>query len=77
MASVSSSLPPDLPDPPEQYDQDYMLRLLNLLSIALFQLHDRRPLIGSTINLDRLPTSATGLRVGEVWNDGGTLKIVT
>jgi hypothetical protein len=24
-----------------------------------------------------LPTSATGLPVGSVWNDAGTLKIVT
>lgn len=29
------------------------------------------------INFTGLPTSATGLSTGDVWNDGGTLKIVT
>ena len=30
-----------------------------------------------TINMPSLPTSATGLSAGDVWNDGGTLKIVS
>ena len=29
-----------------------------------------------TINLPTLPTSATGLAAGDIWNDSGTLKIV-
>jgi hypothetical protein len=29
-----------------------------------------------TINAGNLPTSATGLVAGDIWNDGGTLKIV-
>jgi hypothetical protein len=28
------------------------------------------------INMSSLPTSATGLSAGDIWNDGGTLKIV-
>jgi hypothetical protein len=28
------------------------------------------------INASSLPTSATGLSAGDIWNDGGTLKIV-
>lgn len=28
------------------------------------------------INMSSLPTSATGLSAGDLWNDGGTLKIV-
>jgi hypothetical protein len=28
------------------------------------------------INMSALPTSATGLSAGDIWNDGGTLKIV-
>jgi hypothetical protein len=31
---------------------------------------------GSKIRVSGLPTSATGLSVGDVWNDAGTLKIV-
>lgn len=30
-----------------------------------------------TANLSALPTSATGLDSGDLWNDGGTVKIVT
>lgn len=29
------------------------------------------------INISGIPTSASGLSAGDVWNDGGTLKIVT
>ena len=29
-----------------------------------------------TLNLPDLPTSSSGLVSGDVWNDGGTLKIV-
>jgi hypothetical protein len=76
MAAVSTSLPPDLPDPPSDYDEAYMRRLVALLAQALLALSDRRPLIGSTLNLDRLPTSATGLRTGDVWNNAGSLEIV-
>jgi hypothetical protein len=32
--------------------------------------------ITETLNLSNLPTSASGLSSGDVWNDGGTLKIV-
>jgi hypothetical protein len=30
---------------------------------------------GTSLNLSNLPTSADGLATGDVWNDGGTLKI--
>ena len=30
---------------------------------------------GTRINFANLPTSATGLTTGDLWNDGGTLKI--
>ena len=29
----------------------------------------------NTVNIPNLPTSATGLVTGDLWNDGGTLKI--
>jgi len=28
------------------------------------------------INFSSLPTSSAGLSTGDIWNDGGTLKIV-
>jgi hypothetical protein len=30
---------------------------------------------GTTVNIRSLPTSATGLSSGDIWNDGGTLKV--
>ena len=33
-------------------------------------------LMNENVNMANLPTSATGLSSGDIWNDGGTLKIV-
>jgi hypothetical protein len=35
-----------------------------------------KTILRGTINAANLPTSATGLSAGDIWNDGGTLKIV-
>jgi hypothetical protein len=32
--------------------------------------------VSGTVRLQGLPTSATGLSAGDIWNDSGTLKIV-
>jgi len=32
-------------------------------------------LLNANVNMPNLPTSATGLSSGDIWNDGGTLKI--
>jgi len=76
MAGMQTSLPPDLPEPPMEYDQAYMRQLVALIAQALYAMSQRRPIVGSSISLTRLPTSATGLRVGDVWIDVDTLKIV-
>lgn len=76
MAAVQTSLPPDLPDPPSEYDQAYMTRLVGLLEQALFAMSQRRQVIASTINVDRLPTSAAGLRSGELWRDAAASNVV-
>jgi hypothetical protein len=31
----------------------------------------------NTVRITIVPTSAAGLSAGDIWNDGGTLKIVT
>ena len=36
-----------------------------------------RKVIAKRINISDIPTSSTGLESGEVWNDAGTLKIVS
>jgi hypothetical protein len=46
-------------------------------TLELFIQQERNPggLRGSTIVLTELPTSATGLETGALWNDSGTVKI--
>lgn len=41
------------------------------------KLHVDGKIKATDINFTNLPTSATGLSAGDVWNDGGTLKIVS
>ena len=68
-----------LPDPPAQYSQEHMTRLIGQLNLQLRALNTVGPLVGSRLNLLQLPTSAAGLRVGDVWVDtgaGNVLKIV-
>ena len=67
-----------LPNPPTQYGQEYMSRLLNQINQQFRALDQPGPLRGTTLNLVLLPTSATGLRYGDVWLDPltGELKLV-
>jgi hypothetical protein len=65
-----------LPNPPKQYDQEYMSRLLNQLNQQFRAMEQSGPLHGTTLNLSMLPIAAAGLRSGDVWVDGATLKIV-
>jgi hypothetical protein len=41
------------------------------------QFNGDRKFTGKAINFSNLPTSDSGLSTGDLWNDGGTLKIVT
>lgn len=78
------------PLPPGEYNQQYMIRLVRQLQIFINQLSAQGPLTASSdltetdmrhpisaLTLLNLPTSSTGLPIGSVWNDSGTLKIVT
>lgn len=79
-----------LPLPPEDYDRQYMNRLIRQLEFALRTLNSVRPLtVGSDLTsqtaaypisgltIVNVPTSSTGLPPGSVWSDGGVLKIVS
>lgn len=71
---------PVLPLPGQQYDAVYLANLVRILNIYFTQLQNPGPLQGTTLNLSELPTSATGLAVGDVWVDtsaGNVLKVVT
>jgi hypothetical protein len=79
-----------LPLAPDEYDRQYMNRLIKQLELALRNLSSVRPLtVGSDLSTQvsaypisgltivNVPTSSTGLPSGSVWSDGGVLKIVS
>ena len=61
---------------PEDYDRRFWARVLRTIELQIDNILSRGNIRVSTINLSSLPTSATGLIAGDVWNDSGTLKIV-
>lgn len=65
-----------LPDPPHEYDQKYMNQLIRQLELLIVTLKATGRVEGTTANFNKLPTSATGLAAGELWNDAGDVKIV-
>jgi hypothetical protein len=68
--------PPVLPLAPGEYNSEYLNQLIRALNVYLKQIGSTTPIVVDEITLLALPTSPVGLRVGTVWNDGGTLKIV-
>lgn len=74
---LAPGLPSTLPKPPSSYDQGYMQQLVNSLQEQLRALSGPRyTLVGGGMLTIDLPTSTTGLRSGEVYIDGGVLKVV-
>ena len=67
--------PPRLPEAPQEYSISYMSDLIRALELFIEQ--DRNPgdLRASTITITDLPTSATGLETGTLYNDSGTVKV--
>lgn len=68
---------PRLPEPPTEINQVYMQDLLRALELFISQERNPGELRGTKITLTDLPTSSTGLETGALWNDSGTVKIVT
>ena len=69
--------PPRLPDAPAQYTQEYMADLVQSLEVFIQQQGNPGDIRGTRITLTNLPTSATGLEAGTLYNDAGTVKVVT
>jgi len=67
---------PRLPEPTIEYSVSYMQDLLRALEIFIDQERTPGELRGTKITLTDLPTSASGLESGALWNDSGTVKIV-
>jgi hypothetical protein len=75
--SSNQIAPPRLPEAPDQYSRSYMADLLRALELFISQERNPGGLRGTTITLTNLPTSATGLEAGALYNDSGTVKVVT
>ena len=73
--SSNQVAPPRLPEPPIEYTQQYMADLVRSLQTFIEQERNPGPIRASTITLTDLPTSATGLETGALYNDGGTIKV--
>jgi hypothetical protein len=67
---------PFFPAPPGSYDPRYMAELVRNFALFVEQSRNPGPVRASELVLPSLPTSATGLASGTVWNDAGTLKVV-
>ena len=76
MASVGSPAP-RLPEPPAEYNQQYMADLLRAVQFFMEQERNPGELRGTKITLTELPTSASGLETGALYNDSGPVKVVT
>ena len=68
---------PRLPEPPEQITREYVEDLVRTLEIFITQERNPGELRATKITLTDLPTSTTGLESGALYNDSGTIKIVT
>ena len=67
---------PSLPLAPSSYDPEYFNQVIRALNVYFRQLDSTTPIVIDKLTLLALPTSASGQRVGTVYNDGGVLKIV-
>ena len=70
-------VPPQFSVPPEQYDRMYFDDMVRSLSQLVVQINNPGELRGTKIPLTDLPTSPSGLETGALYNDSGTVKIVT
>ena len=69
--------PPRLPEPPDNIDRRYMEDLIRAIQLFITQERTAGEMRATKLTLTNLPTSATGLETGSLYNDSGTIKIVT
>ena len=73
--SSNQVAPPRLPEPPIEYTQQYMADLVRSLQVFIEQERNPGELRGTKLTLTDLPTSATGLETGSLYNDSGPIKV--
>ncbi len=67
--------PPRLPEAPEEYTRSYMQDLIRTLEIFIEQERNPGEIRATSLTITDLPTSATGLEAGTLYNDAGTVKV--
>jgi hypothetical protein len=67
--------PPRLPEAPQEYSASYMQDLIRSLEIFIEQERNPGEIRATSLTLTDLPTSATGLETGTLYNDAGTVKV--
>ncbi len=67
--------PPRLPEAPEEYTRSYMSDLIRTLEIFIEQERNPGEIRAASLTITDLPTSATGLEAGTLYNDAGTVKV--
>jgi hypothetical protein len=68
-----------LPFPPSEYNNIYFAEMIRTLNLHFRQLQNPGAIVGSSLHISQIPTSATGLSSGDVWVDtgaGNVLKVV-
>ena len=68
---------PYFPVPPSEYQQGYFNEIIRAFSLFIQEQRNPGDVRGATLTITDLPTSPTGLEPGTIWNDSGTLKVVT
>jgi len=76
MANANSVPDPVLALAPLEYDVQYVNMIVRQLNYYMQQHANPGAVRGTTLNLSQLPTSATGLVSGDIWNNAGVLNIV-
>lgn len=73
---VDKQLLSTLPLPPEEYDRGYMESLVRIVELHFFQAAEPGDLRAAKMAATQLPTTGGGLRDGDIFDDGGVLKII-
>jgi hypothetical protein len=63
--------------PPQEYSQAWANAFARDVQLMFASLNNPSRGEFTTVNISQLPTSATGLRSGDLWNDSGTVKVAS
>lgn len=74
--TIPSNLP-NIPSPPAEYSKEYMEKVIQALVNHLRSVNSIGQITTGGMMITQLPTSDVDLKVGVLWNDGGTVKIKT